>query len=100
MGGSEGQKVRNESKEELTKSEDYPAYIGSQEKIFSIHSDKDTTAISSNISESNHGFKLPPYVSRLYPGSDLFKCEYCSVKQDRWGMAKHFHSEKSKKRGK
>jgi replicative DNA helicase Mcm len=100
LGGSEGQKVRNESEEELTKSKDYPAYISSQEEIFSIHSDKDTIAISSNVSESNHGPKLAPYVSRLYPGSDLFKCEYCSVKQDRWGMAEHSHSEKSKKRGK
>jgi hypothetical protein len=39
-------------------------------------------------------------VSRLYPSSDLFKCEYWSVKQDRWGMAEHSHSEKSKKREK
>jgi hypothetical protein len=100
LGESEGQKVRNESEEELTKSKDYPAYIGSQEKIFSIHSDKDITAISSNVSESNHGPKLAPYVSRLYPSSDLFKCEYWSVKQDRWGMAEHSHSEKSKKREK
>jgi MoxR-like ATPase len=33
---------------------------------------------------------LPPYVSRLYPGSDLFKCEYCRIKQDRWGDDRTF----------
>ena len=77
LAGSECKKVKDESEEELTMSEDYPAYI-----------------------DSNHGPKLPPYVSRLYPGSDLFKSEYCSIKQDRWGMAEHFHSENSKKRAK
>ena len=36
--------------------------------------------------------KLPPYVYRL-GHSDRFACNLCSLKDDKWGMIKHYHPE-------
>jgi hypothetical protein len=36
--------------------------------------------------------KLPPYIRRI-GHSDKFSCDYCRLKDDKWGMANHFHSE-------
>jgi hypothetical protein len=35
---------------------------------------------------------LPPYVYRL-GHSDRFACKYCSIRDDKWGMIKHYHAE-------
>jgi hypothetical protein len=36
---------------------------------------------------------LPSYVHRIHPQSDLFRCEYCNYRDDRWGWANHSHPE-------
>jgi hypothetical protein len=36
--------------------------------------------------------KLLPYVVRL-GHSDRFACKYCSIRDDKWGMIKHYHAE-------
>jgi hypothetical protein len=89
--------------------EDYEVYIARQKAIFGAIA-KDipahtatppiTTSIpsSSQMLDPNGKPVLAPYISRMYPGSDLLKCEYCSIIQDRWGMATHFHPEGSRKR--
>jgi DNA replicative helicase MCM subunit Mcm2 (Cdc46/Mcm family) len=83
--------------------EDYEAYIARQKKLFeAIGKDTPTPNPSSSSSISrldpNGDPILPPYVHRMYAGSDMFVCEYCSIKQDRWGMATHFHPEGFKRK--
>ena len=84
---SEAQDIKDQFGEQLTKSEDYQACIARQEQIFNTYSEKDTTAISSNISDSG----LEPNSHLMYREyiacSDLFKCEYCSVRQDSWVLS-------------
>ena len=36
--------------------------------------------------------KLPPYVYRL-GHSDRFACKLCNIRDDKWGMIKHYHPE-------
>lgn len=36
---------------------------------------------------------LPSYVHRSAPQSDRFVCRYCKITDDKWGMAKHSHSD-------
>ena len=117
------------TKEPLAMSEDYEAYVARQKKVFDVQpiekdiadiptptpqtptpTDMSTSTTTANATTivaipSNHpneevGPNLPPYTSRIYAGSDMFRCEYCNYRDDKWGMAKHSHPEglKPKKR--
>jgi hypothetical protein len=45
--------------------------------------------VSKEIDNDNH---LPAYVYRL-GHSDRFACKYCKIRDDKWGMTKHYHPE-------
>jgi hypothetical protein len=59
-----------------------------------LHNSAEPTVQNTNgiVSGDTTNPKLPPYVYRL-GHSDRFACKYCSIKDDKWGMIKHYHAE-------
>ncbi|MGB6529674.1 MAG: hypothetical protein WBF33_16320, partial [Candidatus Nitrosopolaris sp.] len=44
------------------------------------------------LQDCTESLRLPPYIYRL-GHSDKFACKLCRIRDDKWGMAKHFHEE-------
>lgn len=51
-------------------------------------------------SESERHSELPPYVHRRSTHPVMWYCDYCSYSDDKFGMAKHSHSEEEMKKKK
>ena len=48
---------------------------------------------------SEESLPFQPYVHRVSPNSDSWRCDYCKYRDDRWGMAKHFHTSEEMTKG-
>lgn len=49
--------------------------------------------------EDEQELKFQPYVHRVSLHSDRWKCDFCNYRDDRWGIAKHFHTSEEMSKG-
>jgi len=43
--------------------------------------------------------RFQPYVHRINANSDRWECDYCNYRDDKWGMAKHSHTQEEMRNG-
>jgi hypothetical protein len=86
--------IENITSQTLTKESEHSPEV-SQASQVSLDSDLPTDSCEKRVaSDTEPGERiLPSYVHRIHPQSDMFRCEHCNYRDDKWGMETHSHPE-------